>query len=54
MTERLFGAVIFGLGVAMIVSALVRGAGPLAVGVVVGLAFTVLGALRFRASGGSS
>ena len=34
------------LGVAMVVTALARGAGPLALGVVVGVAFTLLGAGR--------
>jgi len=53
VTERVLGGMIFALGVAMIASALARGGGPLAVGVVVGLAFVVLGALRIRAAGGA-
>ena len=40
------GAAICVLGVAMIVSTLVRGGGPLALGVVVGAAFALLGAGR--------
>lgn len=51
--ERVLGGVILVLGVAMIASAVARGGGPLAVGVVVGVAFVVLGALRFRAARGS-
>ena len=40
------GAIVCLLGVAMIATSLARGGGPLAVGVVLGVAFTVLGAAR--------
>jgi hypothetical protein len=36
------------IGVAMVVSTLARGGGPLALGVVLGVAFAVLGAARLR------
>ena len=42
----MLGTAIFVLGVAMIVSTLVRGGGPLALGVVAGAAFVLLGAAR--------
>ena len=45
-STRLLGALLALLGVAMIVTTLARGGGPLAVGVVVGVLFTVLGAAR--------
>jgi hypothetical protein len=45
-TTMAFGLAICVLGVTMTVLALVRGAGPLALGVLVGVAFTVLGAGR--------
>ena len=45
-TTRAFGLAICLLGVAMTVTALARGGGPLAVGVLVGVAFTLLGAGR--------
>ena len=45
-STRTLGAVICLLGVAMIVSTLVRGGGPLALGVVAGAAFVLLGAAR--------
>lgn len=44
---RVLGAVTVLIGVAMIVSAIVRGGGPVAVGVLLGVAFVVLGAVRF-------
>ena len=43
---RTSGLLIAGLGVAMIAVTLARGGGPLALGVVLGIAFTVLGAGR--------
>ena len=43
-STRVLGTAIFVLGVAMIVSTLVRGGGPLALGVVAGAAFVLLGA----------
>jgi hypothetical protein len=45
-STRLLSVTLILLGVAMIVSALVRGGGPLAFGVVVGVGFAVLGAGR--------
>ena len=45
-STRVLGTAIFVLGVAMIVSTLVRGGGPLALGVVAGAAFVLLGAAR--------
>ncbi len=51
--ERIYGAsvrvlsiVIAGLGLAMIVAALLAGGGPLSAGVVIGLAFAAVGAGR--------
>ena len=46
-STRLIGLVTFFLGIAMIAVTLARGGGPLAVGVVVGVMFAVLGALRY-------
>jgi hypothetical protein len=45
-STRALGAAVCVLGVAMVVATLVRGGGPLALGVVVGVAFTLLGAGR--------
>jgi hypothetical protein len=45
-STRALGAAICVLGVGMVVSTLIRGGGPLALGVVVGAAFAVLGAAR--------
>jgi hypothetical protein len=45
-STRALGAVICLLGVAMIVSTLVRGGGPLALGMIAGAAFVLLGAAR--------
>ena len=51
-STRLLGLAICLLGVVMVVSSLVRGGGPLALGVLVGVAFVVLGAGRaYLASG---
>jgi hypothetical protein len=50
-STRLFGAAICGLGVAMIVTAVVRGGGALALGVVVGVLFVGLGAGRLYLAG---
>ncbi len=44
--SRLLGGLLFLVGLAMVVSTLARGGGPLALGVVVGALFTVLGAAR--------
>jgi hypothetical protein len=43
---RAFAALILLLGVAMVVATIARGGGPLALGVVVGLAFIGIGAGR--------
>jgi hypothetical protein len=45
-STRAVGAIICLLGIAMVVITLARGGGLLAVGVIVGVAFAVLGALR--------
>lgn len=44
---QLMSIVISGLGVAMVVSTIVRGGGPLALGVILGVMFVLLGAARF-------
>jgi hypothetical protein len=46
-STRVLSAVMVGLGVAIVVATLARGGGPLAVGVVAGVAFALLGAGRF-------
>jgi hypothetical protein len=43
---RAVGALICVLGIALVVVTLARGGGPLALGVIVGVAFAILGALR--------
>ena len=53
MSARVLGAVLFVLGVVMIVMTVARGGGPLTVGIFIGAAFAFLGALRFRAAGGA-
>ena len=45
-TTRALGLAICLLGIAMTATALARGGGPLALGVLVGIAFTLLGAGR--------
>ena len=45
-STRVLGLAVCGLGVAMVVMAIVRGAGPLSIGVLVGVAFALLGAGR--------
>jgi drug/metabolite transporter (DMT)-like permease len=45
-STRAVGAIICLLGVAMVVITVARGGGPLALGVIVGVAFALLGALR--------
>jgi drug/metabolite transporter (DMT)-like permease len=45
-STRLLGALIALLGVAMLVTTLARGGGPLALGVVLGALFAVLGSAR--------
>ena len=50
-STRLIGAVTFLIGLTMIVVTLARGGGPAAVGVIGGLLFAVLGAVRFTIAG---
>lgn len=45
-SQQVLGALLALLGVAMVVSAVARGGGPLAFGVVLGLLFVVVGAAR--------
>ena len=45
-STRVLGGALFVLGVAILVSTLARGGGALALGVVVGIAFALLGAAR--------
>ena len=51
-STRLLGVLICGIGLAMVVTTLVRGGGPLALGVVVGAAFVAIGAGRVYLAGG--
>jgi hypothetical protein len=51
-STRLLGVLLALLGVAMIATTLARGGGPLAIGVVVGVLFTVLGLGRAYLAGG--
>jgi hypothetical protein len=51
-STRLLGVLLALLGVAMVATTLARGGGPLAIGVVVGVLFTVLGAARAYLAGG--
>jgi hypothetical protein len=51
-STRLLGLAICLLGAVMVVSSLLRGGGPLALGVLVGVAFVVLGAGRAYLAGG--
>ena len=50
-STRLIGAITFLLGLTMIVVTLASGGGPVAVGVVAGAIFAVLGAVRFTVAG---
>jgi drug/metabolite transporter (DMT)-like permease len=50
-STRLLGSLIALLGVAMVVATLARGGGPLALGVVLGVLFAVLGAARVYLAG---
>jgi len=47
-STRLIGVITFVLGIAMVTITLARGGGPLAVGVIAGILFAVVGAIRFR------
>ena len=51
-STRVLGVLLALLGVAMVVTTLARGGGPLAIGVVVGVLFTVLGVGRAYLAGG--
>ncbi|MFL5827900.1 MAG: hypothetical protein ACJ76V_15355 [Thermoleophilaceae bacterium] len=46
-STRVMGALIFVLGVVMVVVTLARGGGPFALGVVLGVLFALLGAARY-------
>lgn len=46
-STRVIGVVMCMLGLAMIATSVARGGGPLAVGVIVGLMFLVLGVVRY-------
>ncbi len=47
---RVFSFVLIALGLAILISALANGAGPLSVGVILGIAFLAVGAGRLWAS----
>jgi hypothetical protein len=51
-STRVLSLVICLLGIAMVATTLARGGGPLALGVVTGVAFAVLGAGRLFLAGG--
>jgi hypothetical protein len=46
-STRLIGAVTFLLGLGMVALTVARGGGPLAVGVIAGVLFALLGVIRF-------
>ena len=50
-SSRALNSLLVGLGVAMVITTLARGGGPLAVGVVVGVLFAVLGVARLKLAG---
>lgn len=45
-SQRVLGALVCAVGVAMVVATLVRGGGPLALGLIVGVLFAAVGAAR--------
>jgi len=45
-SQRVLSALLFVVGLAMVVSTLARGGGPLALGVIVGVSFAALGVAR--------
>jgi hypothetical protein len=45
-TQRVLGALLSAVGVLMVVSTFARGGGPLALGVIVGVLFALLGVAR--------
>ena len=49
-SSRALSAILCAVGVVLVVSTLLRGGGPLALGVVLGVLFAVLGAARLRLS----
>jgi hypothetical protein len=51
VASRVMAALMVVLGAAMVVTALVRGGGPLAYGVIIGVLFVAAGALRLRVEG---
>jgi hypothetical protein len=53
-SAKVLAALLMVLGAAMVVSALARGGGPLALGVVLGVLFVVLGAARLKLAMGAS
>jgi hypothetical protein len=52
-SSRALSALLVIVGLAMVVTALARGGGALALGVILGLLFAVLGVLRLRLARGS-
>jgi hypothetical protein len=50
-STRALSAALLVLGIAMVVASLARGGGPLALGVVLGAAFALLGAARLYLAG---
>jgi hypothetical protein len=51
-STRVTAVITFALGVLMLALALARGGGPFAVGVIAGIAFMVLGGVRFAGASG--
>ena len=51
-SSRVLSALLFVVGVALVISTLARGGGPLAFGVVIGVLFALLGAGRLRLTRG--
>jgi hypothetical protein len=49
---RILGLALCAVGLVLVVSTLVRGGGPLTLGVILGVAFLLLGAGRFVLAGG--
>ena len=45
-SQRALGALLCAVGIAMVVATLLRGGGPLALGLIVGVLFVALGAAR--------
>jgi hypothetical protein len=51
-STRVVAVITFALGVVMLTLALAKGGGPLAVGVIAGIAFMVLGGIRWAGASG--